>query len=69
MNIEERQRITHDLKNQLAIVVGFADCLLIDVPADDPRYPDVHEIRKAAERAAVLLEQLESTPGSEGARG
>jgi hypothetical protein len=64
---EERETIVHDLKNQLAIIVGFADCLLADVPAADPRFPDVEEIRAAAERAGALLRRLEGEAGPEGA--
>lgn len=50
--------ILHAFKNQLSIVVGFADLLLTDVPEGDPRRNDIEEIRKAGQTAVSLLPRL-----------
>lgn len=67
MTTDERERLVHELRNQLAIVLGFADCLFADLSGEDPRLDDVREIRGAAESAAALLDRLEPVAGSEGA--
>jgi signal transduction histidine kinase len=51
-------RIRHDLKNQLAIILGFSELLLADIPDDDPRRPDLAEIRGATEIAMQLVRSL-----------
>jgi hypothetical protein len=48
----------HDLKNQLGIILGFSELLLADMADDDPRRPDVMEIRGALELAMQLLRSL-----------
>jgi signal transduction histidine kinase len=48
----------HDLKNQLGIILGFSDLLLADMTDDDPRKPDVAEIREAALIAQQLVEGM-----------
>jgi len=48
-------RWTHDLKNQIGIVLGFSELLLQDMDATDPRRGDVQEIYTAACRAMELL--------------
>jgi len=45
----------HEFKNYLAIILGYADLLLEEMPADDPRAEDLSEIHKAATAAVVLL--------------
>jgi signal transduction histidine kinase len=50
----------HDLKNQLGIVLGFAELLLDELPPDDARRAELAEIRTAATRAmAIINEQRE----------
>ena len=51
----ERRR--HELKNQMGIILGFADLLLQDMAPDDPRRADVEEISTAAARAMELIKQ------------
>lgn len=51
-------KIRHDFKNQLAVIRGFADILLNESAATDPRRSDFEEIHKAAVRALELLEQM-----------
>jgi hypothetical protein len=51
-------KIRHDVKNQLAIILGFSELLLADLAADDPRRPDLTEIRGATEIAMQLVRSL-----------
>jgi signal transduction histidine kinase len=57
----------HDFKNQLAIIRGFAEILIAEAPAGDPRRRDLEEIHKAAVTALDLLARL--YPHTEAAHG
>ena len=46
---------THDLENQLAVIQGYAELLLADTVAGDPRREDLEHIRAAALTARHLL--------------
>jgi len=48
----------HDFKNQLAIIRGFAEILLAEAVAGDPRRRDLEEIHKAAVNALDLLGRM-----------
>ena len=48
----------HDFKNQLAIIRGFAEILLDEAAAGDPRRRDLEEIHKAAVTALDLLARM-----------
>jgi len=50
--------VAHDFNNILTAILGYADLLNADLPAEDRRREDVEEIRKAAHRAAALTRQL-----------
>lgn len=51
--------IAHDFNNILTIIIGHVEFLLMLHPAeDDPLYPDIMPIKRAAERAAELTRQL-----------
>jgi hypothetical protein len=50
----------HDMKNQLGIILGFADLLLSELDAADPRRADIQEIHKAGARAMELLTKLKA---------
>jgi two-component system, cell cycle sensor histidine kinase and response regulator CckA len=50
--------VAHDFNNLLTTIRGFSDMLLRDIPAGDRRHKDVEQIRKAADRGAVLTRQL-----------
>jgi two-component system, cell cycle sensor histidine kinase and response regulator CckA len=50
--------IAHDFNNVLTAIYGYADLLLEEFVAGDPRRNDVEEIRRMAERAATLTRQL-----------
>jgi hypothetical protein len=56
----------HDMKNCLGIVVGYANLLLDEMPANDPRRRDLDEIRKAGDAALARLAQFTAAaPGDE----
>ena len=50
--------VMHEFKNHLAVILGFCDLLLRDVPEDDPKRADILEIRKAGQAAIALLPEL-----------
>jgi hypothetical protein len=50
--------VVHRLKNHLAIVVGFCDLLLADLPEGDARRADVLEIHKAGHDAMALIPEV-----------
>jgi two-component system, cell cycle sensor histidine kinase and response regulator CckA len=50
--------VAHDFNNLLTTIRGFSDLLLRDLPEGDRRQKDVEQIRKAADRGAVLTRQL-----------
>lgn len=49
----------HDLKNQLGIVLGYAELILQELDQSNPMRADVEEIMKAAEHAVRLVRQLD----------
>lgn len=60
---------THDIGNQLAVIQGFAELLLTETAADDPRRDDLEHIREAAVTALHLLAggttpRTDPTPGA-----
>jgi signal transduction histidine kinase len=53
----------HDLNNQLAVILNYANFVLEDTPPDDPRREDLLEIQRAAKRARdVTLGMLTQLP-------
>jgi signal transduction histidine kinase/ActR/RegA family two-component response regulator len=50
--------VAHDFNNLLTTIRGFSDLLLRDLPPEHPRRRDVEQIRKAADRGALLTRQL-----------
>ena len=51
--------LAHDFNNLLAVIVGFSDLLLHQIPAQEGAWRHkVEEIKKAAKRAAALTGQL-----------
>jgi PAS domain S-box-containing protein len=50
--------IAHDFNNLLTVITGYADALQRSVAPADPRFEDLLEIQRAADRAAVLTQQL-----------
>ena len=53
----------HDLNNQLAVILNYANFVIEDTAADDPRREDLLEIQNAAKRARdVALQMLADLP-------
>ena len=50
--------IAHDFNNLLTAILGYTELLLSHRAADDPDRPDLEEIQKAGQRAALLTQQL-----------
>jgi PAS domain S-box-containing protein len=50
--------IAHDFNNLLTVITGYAETLVAALESDDPKLADVLEIRRAADRAAHLTQQL-----------
>ncbi len=50
--------IAHDFNNALAVILGYAQVLLTDLPDAYPAHGEVKEIEAAAQRAADLTRQL-----------
>ena len=50
--------ISHDFNNLLTVICSYGDLLAEEIATDDPRHPHAEEIVKAANRAAVLTQQL-----------
>ncbi|MBA3443407.1 MAG: response regulator [Gemmatimonadales bacterium] len=50
--------VAHDFNNLLTTILGFSDLLLSDLPEEHVRRKDVEQIRKAADRGALLTRQL-----------
>lgn len=50
--------VAHDFNNLLSIILGHGELLMNELPASDPRRDDLGEIRRAADRAASLTQQL-----------
>ena len=50
--------VAHDFNNLLTAIRGHVDLLLNEVPSDSPYRADIEEIRKGADRAASLTQQL-----------
>ncbi|MEM9158016.1 MAG: ATP-binding protein [Verrucomicrobiota bacterium] len=50
--------VAHDFNNILAVILSFSDLILDKTPDGDPNRKYLTEVRKAAERAADLTQQL-----------
>jgi signal transduction histidine kinase/CheY-like chemotaxis protein len=50
--------IAHDFNNLLTVINGYSDLALARLYAGDPLRPQLEQIRRAGERAAVLTQQL-----------
>jgi hypothetical protein len=54
----DNRALVHQFKNYLAIILGFCDLVLGDLPKTDPQRGDVSEIRAAAQSALDLLPEV-----------
>ena len=50
--------VAHDFNNLLTVITGRTELLLLRLAADDPHRRDVELVRKTADRAASLTQQL-----------
>ncbi|MDB4917134.1 MAG: sensor hybrid histidine kinase [Gemmatimonadetes bacterium] len=50
--------IAHDFNNMLAVILGYIELALVDLPADHPLQDDLQEAQSAARRSADLTRQL-----------
>ena len=50
--------VAHDFNNVLAVIMGYSELVVHDLPPDDPLQKYMEEIRLAAERACGLTRQL-----------
>jgi PAS domain S-box-containing protein len=50
--------VAHDFNNVLTAIRGYSDLLLGELEPSDPRAHDLEEIRRAADRGAMLTRQL-----------
>jgi signal transduction histidine kinase len=58
-------KFVHDMKNMLGIIIGYSNLLLDEMSGDDPKRPDVEEIRKAGDKALVILDTWNPAPPNE----
>jgi signal transduction histidine kinase len=64
--VNSQRLFVHDMRNMLGIIIGYSNLLLDEMPSEDPKRPDVDEIRKAGESALALLDNWHTaTPGDE----
>jgi hypothetical protein len=50
----------HDLKNQLGVIVGYAELIQQGLDQSNPLRSEVEEIMRAAQHALMLVRKLES---------
>jgi hypothetical protein len=50
--------VIHQLKNHLAVIVGFCDLLIAETPDDDSRKADLLDVHKAARDAMALMPEV-----------
>jgi hypothetical protein len=50
--------VVHQLKNHLAIIVGFCDLLIAGATEGDPRTADLMEVHKAARQAMAAMPEV-----------
>jgi len=50
--------VAHDFNNMLGVILGHAEMAMDQVEPAQPLFSDIEEIRKAAERSAILTRQL-----------
>jgi signal transduction histidine kinase len=55
--METPPSLVHELRNRLAIIIGYSQLLTESLPPDDPRHGDALEILEAARQATDLLAQ------------
>ena len=51
-------QLAHEFKNHMAIVIGFSELLLSELPPDHPLRTDLEQIHIASHAAVALLPRL-----------
>jgi hypothetical protein len=51
-------QVVHQLKNHLAVIVGFCDLLIAGSAEGDPRTADLLEVHKAARQAMAAMPEV-----------
>ena len=51
-------QVLHQLKNHMAIIVGFTDLVIADLGEGDRHAADLGEVQKAARQAMAVLPEL-----------
>lgn len=64
--LQGEDELIHRLKNQLTIVLGFAELLLEDMAPADSKRNDIVEIKKAASSALADVPELARRLGKRG---
>ena len=55
---DHEDQVVHNLKNHLAIIIGFSDLMLSEMPEDHPHRHDMTEINNAARDALAEIRSL-----------
>jgi hypothetical protein len=55
---DANDQLAHEFKNHMAVVVGFCDLLLSELPPDHPLRADLEQIHLASHAAVALLPRL-----------
>lgn len=55
----------HDMRNQVAVVKGFSDLMLMDVDNTHPSAPVLDHLRKLSDQFVRLLDQIKATVESD----
>jgi signal transduction histidine kinase len=66
MKVTVDSAVVHRLKNQLTVIVGFAELLLSEMTEGGRTREDVAEIRQAAREAIALIRDLDPATAVEG---
>ena len=68
LDTASRDNTLHDLTDQLSIILGFADPLLEDFAAADPKHHDADRIRRAVRAVIARLPELAPRSSGQAAR-
>lgn len=60
--ISAESRRHHNVMNQLSVIIGYCDLLLLEIPEHDRKHADILEMRKAANAAMTLLQEGREHP-------
>ena len=60
--MSSHEEYEHDLKNYLAILMGYTELLLQECPPDDPRHADYEEMHRAALAAVRIVAKRGEDP-------